>query len=105
MEFQQLAVLAGTISTTLFAASQVPMLVQARRTKDLRSYSALNLMPANVGNAFHWRYVISLPFGPILVSARLLHARHHAHAAVVRRGAASASARIDSDGLSSCELL
>ena len=65
MEFQRLAVLAGVISTTLFAASQIPMLVRARRTRDLRSYSPLNLVLANVGNGFHWLYVVSLPFGPI----------------------------------------
>lgn len=65
MEFQRLAVLAGTISTTLFAARQIPMLIRARRTRDLHSYSPLNLVLANLGNGFHWIYVVSLPFGPI----------------------------------------
>jgi uncharacterized protein with PQ loop repeat len=65
MELQQLAVLAGMISSTIFAASQIPMLIRAFRTKDLRSYSSVNLVLANLGNVCHWLYVVSLPFGPI----------------------------------------
>jgi len=56
------------------------MLIRAFRTKDLRSYSAANLVLANLGNAFHWLYIAYLPFGPIwflhsfytLVSAMML---------------------------------
>jgi uncharacterized protein with PQ loop repeat len=65
MELQQLAVLAGMISSTIFAASQIPMLIRAFRTKDLQSYSPINLILANLGNMCHWLYVVSLPFGPI----------------------------------------
>ena len=41
------------------------MLIRAFRTKDLRSYSAANLVLSNLGIVFHWLYVANLPFGPI----------------------------------------
>lgn len=62
---QHISLLAGMISTSIFTLSHIPMLVRAFRTKDLRSYSAANLVLANLGNAFHWLYVANLPFGPI----------------------------------------
>lgn len=63
---------AGTVSTILFAASMLPMLVKAARTKDLASYSLGNLVLGNVANAVHSVYVFSLPAGPIW----LLHAAY-----------------------------
>jgi uncharacterized protein with PQ loop repeat len=60
-----LAILAGTVSTVLFASSVLPMLVKAARTKDLSSYSRGNLVLANVGNLVHSVYVVQLPAGPI----------------------------------------
>lgn len=60
-----LAVLAGILSTGLFAMSYLPMLVKAARTKDLSSYSLGNLAITNVGNVVHSVYVFSLPLGPI----------------------------------------
>jgi len=60
-----LAVLAGILSTGLFAMSYLPMLVKAARTRDLSSYSFGNLAITNVGNAVHSVYVFSLPLGPI----------------------------------------
>ena len=65
MDTQRLALLAGIISTSIFALSHIPMLVRAFRTKDLRSYSVGNLVLSNLGNGFHWLYVANLPFGPI----------------------------------------
>jgi hypothetical protein len=61
------AVLAGSVSTVLFAASTLPMLIKAARTKELSSYSRGNLVLANVGNAVHTIYVLQLPPGPIWV--------------------------------------
>ena len=58
-------VLAGSISTVIFAASYLPMLVKAVRTKDLASYSQSSLLLTNLGNAVHSLYVFSLPAGPI----------------------------------------
>jgi len=65
-----LPVIAGTISTTIFALSTLPMLLKAFRTKDLKSYSLGNIVLANVGNVIHSVYVFNLPSGPIW----LLHA-------------------------------
>jgi hypothetical protein len=60
-----LSVLAGSVSTVIFVASALPMLVKAARTKDLGSYSVGNLVLANVGNLVYAVYVFSLPVGPI----------------------------------------
>lgn len=62
-----LPVLAGTLSTVLFAVGMLPMLVKAARTKDLASYSPGNLLLTNVANAVHSVYVFNLPAGPIWV--------------------------------------
>jgi uncharacterized protein with PQ loop repeat len=67
-----LATVAGAISTTIFAASVLPMLVKAGRTKDLRSYSLGNMVMANLGNLIYAVYVLQLPPGPVWV----LHAFH-----------------------------
>jgi hypothetical protein len=62
-----LPVIAGIVSTTIFAASTLPMLWKAGRTKNLRSYSLGSLLLANSGNAVHSVYVFHLPRGPIWV--------------------------------------
>jgi hypothetical protein len=56
---------AGAISTILFAVSYLPMLAKVARTKDLGSYSLANLATSNVANGVHSVYVFSLPMGPI----------------------------------------
>jgi uncharacterized protein with PQ loop repeat len=60
-----LAVLAGSLSTILFAVSTLPMLIKAARTRELSSYSRGNLVLANAGNAVHSIYVFQMPPGPI----------------------------------------
>lgn len=60
-----LAILAGTASTVLFAVSYLPMLRKAARTKDMASYSLGNIAISNVANLVHSVYVFSLPIGPI----------------------------------------
>ena len=62
-----LPLLAGMVSTTIFAGSVLPMLVKAVRSRDLSSYSLGNLALANVGNVVHSVYVFSLPPGPLWV--------------------------------------
>ena len=62
-----LPVVAGAISTAIFAVSTLPMLVKAGRTKDLGSYSLSNIVLANVGNVIHSVYVFDLPAGPVWV--------------------------------------
>ena len=60
-----LPMLAGMLSTAIFVASTLPMLVKAARTKDLSSYSLGNIGLANLGNLIYALYVFSLPIGPI----------------------------------------
>jgi uncharacterized protein with PQ loop repeat len=60
-----LPIIAGTISTTVFACSTLPMLLKAFRTKEMKSYSLGNILLANVGNLIHSVYVFNLPPGPI----------------------------------------
>jgi uncharacterized protein with PQ loop repeat len=89
MSMDQIGVVAGIISTSLFVLSYLPMLVKAVRTKDLSSYSPGYLVVANVGNLIHSVYVASLPFGPIwflhifytATSALMLcwYLRYHSH--------------------------
>lgn len=60
-----LPVVAGMISTIIFALSTLPMLVKAFQTRNLGSYSLGNIVLANVGNVIHSIYVFHLPPGPI----------------------------------------
>jgi hypothetical protein len=62
-----LPMLAGMVSTAIFAGSVLPMLHKALRTRELSSYSLGNIALANVGNAVHCVYVFDLPPGPIWV--------------------------------------
>jgi uncharacterized protein with PQ loop repeat len=62
-----LLLLAGTVSTVVFAWSTLPMLRKAAVTKDLASYSLGNIVMANIGNVVHSIYVFHLPMGPIWV--------------------------------------
>ncbi len=59
--------IAGVISTIVFAAGTLPMVVKACVTRDLASYSFANLLMANIGNMVHAVYVFSLPPGPIWI--------------------------------------
>ncbi len=59
------ALAAGTVSSVIFAASNLPMLVKARRTRDLSSYSLAYLVLNNAGNVLYCLYVYELPPGPI----------------------------------------
>jgi uncharacterized protein with PQ loop repeat len=61
----ELPIIAGTISTIIFAFSVLPMLLKAFRTKNLSSYSLDNILLSNVGNLVHSVYIFSLPPGPI----------------------------------------
>lgn len=65
MSLTHAGVVAGMVSTSLFVASYLPMLVKAWRSRDLSSYSVSSLAVANLGNAVHTVYVVSLPVGPI----------------------------------------
>ncbi|MBD3943200.1 hypothetical protein IF188_16015 [Microbacterium sp. NEAU-LLC] len=93
------AMLAGTVSTVLFAAANLPMLLKAVRSRDLRSYSASALVLGNVGNLTYTIYVVSLPFGPIwvlhgfyLVTMALMLVLYAVSARSQRRGARAGAA-------------
>jgi uncharacterized protein with PQ loop repeat len=62
-----LPVVAGAISTAVFALSTLPMLVKAARTKDMSSYSLGNIVLSNLGNVIYSVYVFHLPLGPVWV--------------------------------------
>ena len=65
MNTEVLSLVAGMISTTIFATSHFPMIWKAFRTKDMASYSFAHFVLVNSGNFIHWIYVITLPVGPI----------------------------------------
>jgi uncharacterized protein with PQ loop repeat len=62
-----LPVVAGAVSTAVFALSALPMLVKAARTRDMTSYSLGNILLSNVGNVVHSIYVFHMPAGPVWV--------------------------------------
>src|SRR3954466_15636263 len=57
--------IAGVVSTLMFRGSNLPMVVQAIRSRDVSSYSRGYLVMTNIGNAVYTVYVLSLPAGPI----------------------------------------
>jgi hypothetical protein len=60
-----LPILAGMVSTAVFAISVLPMLRKVALTRDLSSYSLGNIALANIGNAVHSFYIFHLPPGPL----------------------------------------
>jgi hypothetical protein len=60
-----LPVTCGVVSTVVFVAGTLPMLVKAAQTRDLSSYSLGNIASSNAGNVVNWVYVASLPPGPV----------------------------------------
>ena len=100
MSWTLLPLVAGSMSTVIFVAGYLPMLLKAVRTKDLASYSPTNLLLTNLGNAVHSFYVFSLPAGPIwilhafyLVTSGLMSLWYFAYTRRARRRAAVAGER------------
>jgi len=67
MNTETISLMAGLISSFIFVSSNFPMLWRVYQTKDMHSYSWLNIALANAGNLVHWLYIVSLPLGPIWV--------------------------------------
>jgi hypothetical protein len=65
MDANKMQLFAGMISSAMFVSSSLPMVYKAYKIKDLQSYSLGNIALSNFGNAVHWVYVASLPFGPV----------------------------------------
>lgn len=61
---REFAVFAGSAAAAIFMISQLPMLIKARRTKDLTSYSFANIGLANFGNVLYAVYIFQVPIGP-----------------------------------------
>ena len=61
----QVALFAGSAAAAIFMISQLPMLIKARRTRDLTSYSFTNIGLANLGNVLYAVYVFQVPVGPV----------------------------------------
>jgi uncharacterized protein with PQ loop repeat len=60
-----MSLIAGVISSMIFASGTLSMLIKAYRSRDMQSYSMLTIILNNIGNLIYWLYIISLPFGPI----------------------------------------
>ncbi len=65
VEHMDIPIVAGTISTVVFAVSNLPMLRKALRTRDVSSYSLSSLVMINAANMVYSLYVFTLPCGPI----------------------------------------
>lgn len=61
----EIPMVAGAISTVIFALSTFPMLYKAGKSKELGSYSLGNIPLSNLGNLVHSIYIFSMPMGPI----------------------------------------
>lgn len=64
---EDLQMIAGIISSLIFASGTATMLMKTMKTKEVEAYSLPFLVLTNVGNLVYWLYVLSLPFGPIYV--------------------------------------
>lgn len=108
MELSQLPIVAGSVATTIFVGSYLPMLTRAVRTRDLSSYSRFSLVLANVGNLVQTAYIATLPVGPIwglhafyllaTLMMLVLHLRHASKGGTHRECQPVARARIIRSG-------
>lgn len=64
MGIQIIQILAGFISSIIFAIGQISMLVKVLKTRNLKSYTLSNLVLANLGNLIDWVYLVTVP-GPL----------------------------------------
>jgi hypothetical protein len=67
MNIQTLQVFAGFASTAMFVTGNLPMLLKAYKTKNLKSYSLGHIALGTLGNLIYWLYLASLPFGPVWI--------------------------------------
>jgi hypothetical protein len=67
MNIQILQAFAGFTSTAMFVTGNLPMLLKAYKTKDLKSYSFGHILLGSLGNLIYWIYIAGLPFGPVWV--------------------------------------
>lgn len=65
MNWDVVQLVAGMVSSCIFATGTMAMLVKTLRTKDVSSFSMVTMVANNIGNGVNWVYILSLPFGPI----------------------------------------
>jgi uncharacterized protein with PQ loop repeat len=65
MTLTEFPLIAGSASALIFVVSYLPMLLKARRTKDLSSSSPTQLLLTNIGNLVYSAHVYNVPAGPI----------------------------------------
>ncbi len=61
----QIQIIIGAVCSLIFMSATFPMLYKAWRTKNMESYSLLNIGLNNTGNLLYWLYVATLPVGPV----------------------------------------
>ena len=67
MDIRSLQVFAGFTSSAMFVTGNLPMLLKAYKTKDMKSYSIGHITLGTLGNLIYWLYIASLPFGPVWI--------------------------------------
>jgi len=72
MDWYDIQILAGSLSSLIFISGTSSMLWKGWKTRDMASYSVSGLALNTFGNLMNWLYVLSLPVGPIY----LLHGFH-----------------------------
>jgi len=65
MNCHNIDIIAGVLSSIIFASSTLSMLMKVVRTHDVDSYSLSSIILNNLGNLVYWLYIFSLPVGPI----------------------------------------
>ncbi len=65
MNCHNMDIIAGMLSSIIFASGTVSMLMKVIRTQDVDSYSLSSIILNNLGNLVYWVYIFSLPVGPI----------------------------------------
>ena len=65
MNCHNIDIIAGVLSSIIFASGTFSMLIKVVRTHDVDSYSLSSIILNNLGNLVYWLYVFSLPMGPI----------------------------------------
>ena len=67
MDIKTLQVIAGFASTARGVTSNLPMLLKAYKTRNLKSYSFGHILLGNLGNLIYWLYIAGPPFGPVWI--------------------------------------
>lgn len=67
MDMKTIQGMAGTISTIMLVGAVISMLWKIYRTRDMHSYSGLQIALNTIATYINLVYVTSLPFGPVYI--------------------------------------